>query len=90
MLTERISPLAHLSYHIYMFVNPCHTLSTQALHYMMSGLNINILGQIENGQTLPSVSPLQQLAGALGRYFLQFLTNMHILSWLITEPPRYN
>ena len=32
----------------------------------MSGLNVNTLSLIENGKTSPSVSTLQQLAGALG------------------------
>jgi len=32
----------------------------------MSGLNVNTLSLIENGRTSPSVSTLQQLAGALG------------------------
>jgi transcriptional regulator with XRE-family HTH domain len=41
------------------------SLSIRALAEM-SGLNVNTLSLIENGKTSPSVSTLQQLAGALG------------------------
>ena len=40
------------------------SLSIRALAEM-SGLNVNTLSLIENGKTSPSVSTLQQLAGAL-------------------------
>jgi len=38
----------------------------------MSGLNVNTLSLIENGKTSPSVSTLQQLAGALGMPVTEF------------------
>jgi transcriptional regulator with XRE-family HTH domain len=38
----------------------------------MSGLNVNTLSLIENGKTSPSVSTLQQLAGALGVQVTEF------------------
>jgi transcriptional regulator with XRE-family HTH domain len=38
----------------------------------MSGLNVNTLSLIENGKTSPSVSTLQQLAGALGVPITEF------------------
>jgi len=38
----------------------------------MSGLNVNTLSLIENGKTSPSVSTLQQLAGALGLPITEF------------------
>jgi len=41
----------------------------------MSGLNANTLSLIENGKTSPSVSTLQQLAGALGVPVTEFFVS---------------
>jgi transcriptional regulator with XRE-family HTH domain len=42
---------------------------------MLSGLNVNTLSMIENSRTSPSVSTLQQLAGALGVPITVFFKN---------------
>lgn len=42
-----------------------------------SGLNVNTLSLIENGKTSPSVSTLQQLAGALGVPVTEFFKTAH-------------
>src|SRR3990172_6944514 len=43
-----------------------------------SGLNVNTLSLIENGKTSPSVSTLQQLAGALGVPVTEFFVTEQV------------